>query len=216
MITNKPIFTHQDYEITDRQVIYEGIFRYVHYYLRHRLFKEGWTPVFKREVVERTHAAGILLYDPLLDKVVLIYQFRPGAMITETMKSSTEHAPSPWVIEVVAGVFDTAEQPEALAAREAQEEAGCAVLDLCPVSQFFVSPGSSNEYMHLYCGRIDASQVGGIHGLKEENEDIYAFSLLAEEAFEWLRQGKITTVPAIIALQWLQMNRETLRARWTK
>lgn len=216
MITNKQQFTHADCEIVERKVISDGIFRYVHYYLRHRLFKGGWTAVFKRELLERSSVAGILPYDPVLDKVVLINQFRPGAMITDTMKPFATTLSSPWLIEVVAGVFDTAEKPEALAIREAKEEAGCEVLEIYPIVEFFVSPGGSNEYMHLYCGRVNAVNVDGIHGLEEENEDIYAFTLDAEEAFEMLRQGKIRTVPAIIALQWLQINRNFIRDAWLK
>jgi ADP-ribose pyrophosphatase len=210
-------FTYDDYEITNRQVIHEGIFRYVHYYLRHRLLKGGWTPIIKRELLERTSAAGILPYDPVLDQVVLISQFRPGAMISETMAvSPTAKLSSPWVIEIVAGVLDTLEKPAEVAVREAQEEAGCDIQELYPIEDYFVSPGGSNEYFHLYCGRIDAKGLGGIHGLQNEHEDIYAFVLPVEEAFELLRQGKIKTAPAIIALQWLQINHHFLRDFWLK
>ncbi|OGT63118.1 MAG: hypothetical protein A3E85_04030 [Gammaproteobacteria bacterium RIFCSPHIGHO2_12_FULL_45_12] len=77
-----------------------------------------------------------------------------------------------------------------------------------------MSPGGSNERLHLFCGRIDASDVGGIHGLKEENEDIRALVLSREEAFSLLQEGRIKTSPAIISLQWLQLNRDSLRQLW--
>lgn len=217
MIIDKQTFTDEDYEIVDRKVVYEGVFRYVHYNLRHRLFKGGWTPIFKRELLERTSAVGVLPYDPILDKVVLIYQFRPGAIVTEEMKI-TPHLNSscPWLIEIVAGVFNANESPEALATREAQEEAGCQILGLYPIGEYFVSPGGSNEYMHVYCGRIHATQTEGTYGLEKENEDIYAFTLDAEEAFELLRQGRIKTSLTIIALQWLQINHHFIRDFWLK
>lgn len=202
-------FTQDDCEVIERKVVHTGIFQYVHYLLRHRLFKGGWSPVIKREMMERTSAAGILPYDPALDKVVLISQFRPGAMNVLCPNST-----SPWLIEIVAGILDREERPDEVAVREAEEEAGCHILDLYPINDYFVSPGGSNEYIHLYCGRIDSKNIEGIHGLESEHEDIYAFSLPSDEAFALLREGKIKTAPAIIALQWLQINRQLVRDLW--
>lgn len=208
-------FTEKDFEVVERKVLHEGIFRYVQYQLRHRLFKGGWTPVMQREVIERSCAAGVLPYDPILDQVVLISQFRVGAL-SHLQSAQGPTQTTPWVIEIVAGLLGNQEGPAEVAVREAQEEAGCRILELYPINDYFVSPGGSNEYIHLYCGRIDASGIHGTHGLEEENEDIYAFTFSAEEAFELLRQGKIKTAPALIALQWLQINRNFLRDFWLK
>lgn len=199
------IFTKNDFEIVNRTTVYEGFFSMVRYQLRYRLFDGGWSNTLTREIMERKSAAGILPYDPVLDRVVLIEQFRPGSLMAPD---------SPWLLEVVAGVLDQDENPADVAAREAVEEAGCEILDLYPICEYFVSPGGSNEYFSLYCGRIDASDAGGIHGLKEENEDINTFTLPADEAFMLLQEGKIKTSPAIISLQWLQLNREWLRQLW--
>jgi ADP-ribose pyrophosphatase len=177
------------------------------YQLRYRLFNGGWSQVIIREVMERKSAVGVLLYDPLLDQVVLIEQFRPGAMANPQ---------SPWLIEIVAGVIEANDDPKNVVNREAHEEAGCEILDLYPICEYFVSPGGSNEYFHLYCGRIDASNAGGIHGLAEENEDIRTFTLPTDEALKLLHDGKIKTSPAIISLQWLQLNREWLKQLWQK
>lgn len=215
MPASQILFTENDFEILNRKIVHEGIFRYVEYELRHRLFKGGWTPVLNRELIERTCAAGILPYDPILDQVVLIAQFRVGA-ISHSKIHASKRPTTPWLIEIVAGVLDRAEKPEEVALREAEEEAGCRVLELYPINDYFVSPGGSNEYLHLYCGRIDASGINGTYGLEEEHEDIYAFSLPADEAFEWLRQGQIKTAPALVALQWLQINRDFLRDFWLK
>jgi len=215
-MSSKLPFTEKDYEIVNRQIIHEGFFRYVKYDLRHRLFKGGWTAVLHRELVERSCAAGILPYDPILDQVVLITQFRVGAIPHSKIHSSTTKT-SPWLIEIVAGVLGPVEKPDEVAVREAQEEAGCRVLELYPINDYFVSPGGSDEYFHLYCGRIDIRGIhDSYHGLEEENEDIYVFALSAEEAFEWLRQGKIKTAPALVALQWLQINHHFLRDFWLK
>lgn len=155
--------------------------------------------------MERKSAAGLLPYDPILDQVVLIEQFRPGAFANPQ---------SPWLVETVAGIYEPQDKPADIAQREAKEEAGCEVLDLYPIYEYFVSPGGSNEYFHLFCGRIDATNAGGIHGLVEENEDIRTLILSADEAFIWLQEGKIKTSPAIISLQWLMLNREWLKQLW--
>ncbi|MBX3708505.1 MAG: NUDIX domain-containing protein [Gammaproteobacteria bacterium] len=198
-------FTQNDYEIIKCDVLYDGVFRTVRYHLQFRLFHGGWSPTVVRELMERKPAVAILPYDPVLDQVVLIEQFRPGAFANPQ---------SPWLIEVVAGLIDKKQTPEEVALREASEEAGCEILDLYPICEYFVSPGGSNEYLWLFCGRIDASNAGGIHGLHEENEDIRTFTLPAEEAFILVQEGSIKTSPAIISLQWLQLNREWLKQLW--
>ena len=199
-------FTHNDYEIVNREVLYQGVFRLARYSIRHRLFSGGWSDVFTREVMERFSAAGVLPYDPVLDRVILIEQFRPGSLADPT---------SPWLIEIPAGVLVGDTKPEDLAHSEAFEEAGCTLTHLAPICDYFVSPGGCNEYIHLYCGRVDASHAGGIHGLKHEHEDIRVLNIPAEEAFEHLYAGNIKTSPAITTLFWLQLHRNRLRDVWT-
>ena len=198
-------FSQNDYEIIKREVLYQGFFRFVRYHLRHRTYGGEWSNEFSREILERSPAAAILPYDPILDHVVLIEQFRPGAI---------SNPQSPWLIEIVAGIYNGNERPTEVAEREASEEAGCKILDLYHICEYFVSPGGSNEHLHLYCGRVDAADAGGLHGLTEEHEDIQAFVVSSDEAFKMVQEGKIKTAPAIISLQWLQLNREWLRQLW--
>jgi ADP-ribose pyrophosphatase len=198
-------FSKQDYEIIKREILYQGVFPFVRYHLRHRLFNGNWSHIIYRELLERKTAVGILPYDPILDRVVLIEQFRPGAI-------ANPH--TPWLIEITAGMLDTNEKPADVATREAREEADCVILDLFRICEYFASPGGSNEYLYLYCGRVDASNINGIYGLQAENEDIYAFTLSTEEAFRLVQEGKIKTAHTIIALQWLQLNQERLKQLW--
>lgn len=198
-------FTHNDYEILERKVTYQGIFRIAHYQIRNRLFQGGFSETYLREVMERGVAAAVLLYDPTLDKVVLIEQFRIGAIA---------HPISPWQIEIVAGMLDKGENPEEVAKREAIEESGCDILELYPIYDYFVSPGASTEYIHVFCGKVDASRAEGIHGLAHEHEDIRVLTLSSEEAFLKVRTGEIKNATAIIALQWLELNKENLRKYW--
>lgn len=203
----KATYTRDDFEIIHRDVIHQGFLQMMRYQLRFRLFDGGWSNVVTRELMERQSAVAIVLYDPDLDRVVLIEQFRPGA---------NKDPQSPWLLEAVAGVINPEETPDQVATREAYEESGCEVLDLYPICEYFVSPGGSNEYLWLFCGRIDASNTGGIHGLHHEDEDIRTVTLTFDEAFNLLKEGHIKTSPAIISIQWLQLNREWLKQLWQK
>jgi len=205
MMDKKNQFTAADYKIEKREVIYKGFYQYVLYQLRHRLFSGGWTPSLQREVMERTSAVAVLPYDPHTDRVVLISQFRPGAL---------NNIPNPWLIEIIAGVYAAGEKPTEVALREAREEAGCQLSQLEAISDYFCSPGGTNEHLYIFCGCADLSQVGGIYGEKNENEDIYAATLTADEAFDLVRQHKIKTGPAVVSLLWLELNRRRLQEKW--
>lgn len=198
-------FGHDDYEIVNREELYRGVFRLARYHIRHRLFKEGWSQTFTREILERYSAAAVLPYDPISDRVILIEQFRAGAL---------SDPKSPWLIEIPAGVLVDDAKPEDVAYSEAMEEAGCKISDLYPICEFFVSPGGSNEYLNLYCGKVDASQIGGIHGLKHEHEDIRVLNVPADDAFAMVYAGEIRTPPALMALFWLQYHRIRLQEIW--
>lgn len=195
----------KDVEILEKMVCYSGFFRMERYRLRHRLFGGGWSPVLSRELFERGDAAAVLPYDPDLDQVVLIEQFRVGAL----------SAPGgPWLLEIVAGVVGHDETAEQVVHREALEEANCLIQALIPVCEYWVSPGGTSERISLFCGKVEASCVNGIHGLAEEGEDIRVFTLPFVDAMRDIQTGKINSASAIIALQWLALNRDDLRSRW--
>ncbi len=67
-------------QILDKTVCYDGFFRIERYRLCHALFRGGWSRELTRELFERGHAAAVLPYDPVLDAVVLVEQFRIGAL----------------------------------------------------------------------------------------------------------------------------------------
>lgn len=203
---DSPSFALADTELADRATVYDGFFRVDRFRLRHRLFRGGWTPVFARELFERGRSAAALLYDPGRDLVVLLEQFRIGPFAA---------GEDPWLVEVVGGVLDgEGEDPAAVVRREAVEEAGAVVLDLVPVCDYFVSPGGSSEIVSLYIARIDAEGVGGVFGLKDENEDIRVVAVPVDEALDLLARGRIRNAQTIIPLQHLALHRQALRARW--
>jgi ADP-ribose pyrophosphatase len=196
---------HADFELIEKATLFQGYFRIDRYRFRHRLFAGGWSGEIRREVFERGHAVVLLPYDPERDAVVMIEQFRIGAAAAGMPM---------WQREVIAGIIDAGETPEAVAHREAREEAGCEIRDLVPIYHYLVSPGGASETVRLFCGRVDSRGLGGIHGLPHEHEDIRVEIVPFAEARARLESGRIGNAPTIIALQWLAINHDALRARW--
>lgn len=193
-------------EILERTVAFDGHFKIVRYRLRHQLFAGGMGRELTREVFERGHAVAVLPYDPARDQVVLIEQFRAGALGV---------VDQPWLLEPVAGVIEAGESVTEVARRESLEEAGLEILDLAPVCRYFASPGGSTETCQVYIGRVDASGAGGIFGLADEGEDIKVHVVPVSRALKWMGQGRPQVATTIIALQWLALHRTELCARWT-
>ncbi len=192
-------------EMIEKLPVYEGYFRVNAYRLRHELHLGGMSQEIRREVFERGHAVGVLLYDPARRQVVLQEQFRIGAHVAGF---------NPWLTEIVAGIIEPGESPEDVARREASEEAGLTVTDLIPLCHYLVSPGGTSESVRLYLGRIDTEGAGGIHGLDHEDEDIRVIALDVAEALALLHDDKVDNALLVIALQWLALNENKARAAW--
>jgi ADP-ribose pyrophosphatase len=195
----------QQVEIIRREIVYRGFFQLERYTLRHSLYAGGMSGTLVRELLERGHAAAVLPYDPVRDEVVLIEQFRIGAL---------ELSEGAWVREIVAGIIESGETAEEVVLREAQEEAGCIIEQLEFISRYLVSPGGSSEQITLFCGKVDSARVGGLFGIDAEHEDIRATAVPYAEAMALLSQGGIPSATPLIALQWLAANRARLRRQW--
>lgn len=203
-----------DVEVIEKETAFEGYFRIDRYRLKHRQFEGGWGPELSREIFERGHAACCLLYDPDLDQLVLIEQFRPGAYAALASPWFDETQDTPWLIEVIAGIIEDGEDPEEVVRREALEEAGCEIGRIEPLFHYLATPGGSSESMFVFLGRVDARGAGGTHGLKHEGEDIRVFAIDVEEAFDMLDAGRIANAMTLIPLQWFQAHHRELRERW--
>ncbi|MDX5373529.1 MAG: NUDIX domain-containing protein [Pseudomonadaceae bacterium] len=199
-------FSQADVEIIEREPCFRGFYRLDRLHLRHRQFDGGMGPRLSRELFVRHDAVCVLPYDPQRDAVVLVEQFRVGAM---------EKSANPWLLELVAGLIDKDEQPEEVARREAEEEAGLQLAALWPITQYYPSPGGSDERVHLFIGRCDSEGVGGVHGLAEEGEDIRVHVWPLEDALQAVKDGRIDNAASIIALQWLALNRAEVRGLWS-
>jgi ADP-ribose pyrophosphatase len=193
------------YRILDKQTVYDGFFQMEQYRLQHTQFEGGWCDPLSRELFERGHAVAALLYDPKEDAVVLVEQFRIGAL---------NHPNHPWFVEIVAGMVEEGESEEEVARRESEEEAGCRVGRMEFIARYWVSPGGTSETIALYCAEVDATRAGGVHGLAQEGEDILVHVVPYGELVERWQQGEINSATPLLAVQWLVMNRARLRKEW--
>ena len=199
-------FGREDVEILERRTAFSGFFRMDVLRLRHRLFEGGWSRPMERELFVRGPAVVLLPWDPVLDELVMVEQFRIGAL---------EVGPSPWHMEFVAGIVEDGETEEDVARREAVEEAGLDIGAIVPVHRYQVSPGGNTEEIAVYCGKVDARGAGGVHGLDTEHEDIRVHRVPRADAMAALARGELRNAAAIVGIQWLALHHEKLRARWT-
>jgi ADP-ribose pyrophosphatase len=147
----------------------------------------------------------VLPFDPVSDSLVMIEQFRPGALRGND---------SPWMLELIAGVVEAGESDDAVIHREAMEEAACELTDLVPIATVFPSAGACSEQVRLFCGRVSRAAIGGLHGLQDEGEDILVHSVSRTTALGMVADNRIPNGHTLIALQWLQIHGDSLRERW--
>ena len=195
----------KEFKIINKEILYSGFFRMEKYCLQHTLYAGGWSAAINRELFVRGSCVAVLLYDPERDKVVLIEQFRAGAILQPDRA---------WLVEIVAGAIEEGETAIEVAYRESIEEAGCEIQELIVINEFYTTPGGASERITLFCGKIDSTQVGGIHGLDHEDEDIWVRSVDFDEAYRMVESNEIESAIPIIAIQWLALNKEKIRQKW--
>jgi ADP-ribose pyrophosphatase len=193
------------WEILDDRIAYQGFFRIRRLQISHSRFLGGDPLEVKRELLERGHAAAVLPYDAVRDRVILIEQFRVGALESER---------GPWLMEVVAGMIEPGERADDVVRREAVEEAGCRLGELMHLYDYHSTPGGASERVSLFVGEADSEGVGGVHGLDHEGEDIRVQVLDTDEAFARMESGLMDNAMTLLALLWLKGNRDMLRDKW--
>lgn len=203
----KHFFGTNDYQIDAKETVFQGFFRVVKLYLRHRRFEGGWSEPIQRELFQRGNAVGVLLYDPVNHLVGLVEQFRVGAL---------NEPAGPWQFEIVAGMIESGETPEQVAVRELHEEAGIEVEKLLPICDYLVSAGGTDEKMYVFCGLCDLRDKGGRFGMASEAEDILFRVWHYDEVIQAHQAGALNSAAATVALLWLQLNYQRLQGQSQK
>lgn len=191
-------YTAKDVNVIKREPIYTGFVQLERVSLSYRLFQQTHhSQIIQRECIQRKKAAGVLIYNDPKEQFLLIEQFRVGAI---------DDPISPWHLEIIAGLLDNDESPEACLYRESLEEAGCSLFDLKHLFTFYPSAGASNELFYLYTAQADLPTHGSVFGLVEEGENIQAHIFNYHELPQLFAQQRLRNAPVIMALQWLQQH----------
>jgi ADP-ribose pyrophosphatase len=193
--------TLADIDIRSRDLIGRGWGKLERFVFRHKRFDGEWSEEVTRDLYTIGEVAMILPYDPALDAVLLIEQFRTCGLYWDE---------ATWLIEAVAGIVDPGETPPDVAMREAMEEAACEITTPVLIATVYSSPGGYGERTHMYAGRADLSAAGGIHGLAHEHEDIRAFAVPLDEAYAATQDGRIRDAKTMLMIQWLMANKSKL------
>ncbi|KAA0876509.1 NUDIX domain-containing protein [Nitrincola tapanii] len=199
----QPQLPTQEVSLEQEETLYQGFFRLSRLHLKHPTFQGGYLSV-TREIFQRGHAVAVLLIDPWREALVLIEQFRAGAL---------EAPGGPWLLELVAGMIEEDEALDQVASRETLEETGLQIDAVEPILGYLSSPGGSDEWIHLVYGFVDSTQAGEISGLIAEGEDIRVLTLPMLEVFQLLDQGVLNNGAIIIAVQWLRLHQERILAQ---
>ena len=198
-------FSAQDVKVIEKKPLHQGFFKTTLYRLQHRLFAGGWSEEIEREVMDRGHAVVVLPYDAERDEIVMLEQFRVGAIATST---------TPWLIELVAGMTEPGEDIEDVARREMDEEAGLQAQQLSFAMSYLSSPGGLTERIYIYIAQVDASTASDFGGLASEHEDIRVQAVPRTEVMQLLDEGVIDNAATVIALQYLALHRQRLLDEW--
>jgi ADP-ribose pyrophosphatase len=158
---------------------------------------------YDRDVLRAGPVVGVLPVDLARGEVVLIRQFRLGAHLALDLGE---------MIEIVAGRCDAGEAPEHAAWRECAEEAGCAPTRLVPMMRLLPAPALTDEIVTLFLAAIDTTQVPARTGLAVEQEHLQTIVLTIDDAVALLPGNRVNNALAIVALQWLALNRGRLAA----
>jgi ADP-ribose pyrophosphatase len=142
---------------------------------------------FTREVLLRAPAACVLLFDPALDVVLVVEEFRVGNLAAGLPEDQC------WSIGPVAGMIEKGSTPVETAKREAAEEAGYDAEHIVMYGPFSTlpSPGGLGEIIHHFVGFCDLSHVanGAKFGLADEHESTVVRLIPRVEAVDMLTSG---------------------------
>jgi ADP-ribose pyrophosphatase len=133
------------------------------------------------DIIEHVGAVTILPLDNE-GRILFIRQYR--------------HATGQVLLELPAGTLDPAELPENCALREIREETGYAAGKLIKIGEFFLAPGYSTEYMHVFL----ASDLRPDPLPGDEDEFISLEPIPIQQAYDMALNGGLQDGKSLAAL----------------
>jgi ADP-ribose pyrophosphatase len=133
------------------------------------------------EVVEHAPSIGVLA---LKDErtALLVRQYR--------------HSAGESLLEIVAGSLDPGEAPETAAQRELAEETGFRAGQMIPLGGFYLCPGYTTEFMHVFL----ALDLQPESAEADEDEEIDLAEIPLSELFRQARAGELRDSKTVAAL----------------
>lgn len=193
-------------QVENIQREYLGFFALNQISLKYSQFDGDISELKNRVILMGSEASLILPYDPILDKVLLVEQFRIGPFCRGDR--------TPWVFEPVAGIIEVGETPEEAAKREVFEEAGLEVDQLVKIGSGYPNPGEATSYFYNYIAIVDLSEYSpGIYGAKNEGEDIRTHVADFNTVLNWSVSNKLRVLPLNTMVLWLALNKLKLPSR---
>ncbi len=140
--------------------------------------------VAKREILKHPGAVCMVPVDAE-GRLLLVTQYR--------------HAAGRRLLELPAGTLEAGEEPLAAVARELQEEVHMAPGRIASLGGFFVAPGYTSEYIHLFvCTDLTPSHLDG-----DEDEDIEIVPTTVSDALAAIDAGVVCDAKSVIGiLRW--------------
>ena len=193
-------------QVENIQREYLGFFALNQISLKYSQFDGDISELKNRVILMGSEASLILPYDPILDMVLLVEQFRIGPFCRGDR--------TPWVFEPVAGIIEVGETPEEAAKREVFEEAGLEVDQLVKIGSGYPNPGEATSYFYNYIAIVDLSEYSpGIYGAKNEGEDIRTHVADFNTVLNWSVSNKLRVLPLNTMVLWLALNKLKLPSR---
>jgi nudix-type nucleoside diphosphatase (YffH/AdpP family) len=193
-------------QVENIQREYLGFFALNQISLKYSQFDGDMSELKNRVILMGSEASLILPYDPVLDKVLLVEQFRIGPFCRGDR--------APWVFEPVAGIIEVGETPDEAAKREVFEEAGLEVTQLVKMGSGYPNPGEATSYFYNYIAIVDLSEYSpGIYGAKNEGEDIRTHVIDFNTVLNWSVSNKLRVLPLNTMVLWLALNKLKLPSK---
>jgi ADP-ribose pyrophosphatase len=186
-----------DVEVLESDLLVKGFREYRRYEVTLRGEARGVRQT--RDVLLGGKVAAVLPIDVARGEVVLVRQFRLPAHLASGKGD---------MVEIVAGRVEEGEPPETAARRECREEIGLAPAALVELFSYLTTPGLTDEEVTVFLAAVDASAVSERTELG--GEFIRTLRVSIDAALAAMRDNAIRNGPALMALQWLALNRNRL------
>nr|WP_300004459.1 NUDIX hydrolase [Tissierella sp.] len=135
----------------------------------------------KREIIEHPGGVAIIAITDE-DSLVLVKQYRKPV--------------EDFLLEIPAGKLELNEEPRETAIRELKEETGLESDKLNYISEFYTSPGYTDEKIHLFL----AEDLRKVEYTPEPGEFLEIVEISIEELIKMVRRGEIIDSKTIIGI----------------